>query len=361
MEEINKKENELFDIILKKAKYFCEQNWLKDNNLGPESKEALQRFSLIPQNPEKLAKKYFDKISELANNLCSKENTTKQNILNVLEWVRLNIMYENHDNKTHKFHQHPFPAIFTGKSVCRGIAQVVTDILSLAGYEVFARNYPFGEEGRHAVSLLKEGKDYIFLDPTNYNGCLESETGLYSKEIHTGLYDDNGKESITSINDYFDVSVIPFKVSQEEIVSARKIAMKETLNNLPLTETERSIVNKDYSLTDYIYYVNSLIRKQTVKEDFTINNKGLSVCVGEKIFDRKIALELFMTIKGIDYEIKPSTPDGKSFRTGVVCEIPLDYKGEVTKIWGADTGLFTNNATLRSDWISKKQCENLCQ
>ena len=134
-----------------------------------------QVFSITDE--EKLYELYVKKIKEVAKELCDEKFSYKEKCLNILEYIRLKGMYENHpDKETTELSQTGINIGLLNKGVCGSQSCFMADLLTYSGIEAekYKSDY-FDEEndvyGKHGVVIAKapEDKTFVWIDPTWYN------------------------------------------------------------------------------------------------------------------------------------------------------------------------------------------------
>ena len=124
-----------------------------------------------------LYNKYLDKIKKISNELCNDNFSYSEKILNLLEYIRMKGMYENHsDRESNILSQSGLNIALLNKGVCASQSAFMSDVLEYSGIESERFDSKYADEennvyGGHGIVMAEseEDKTILWIDPTWYN------------------------------------------------------------------------------------------------------------------------------------------------------------------------------------------------
>lgn len=234
----------------------------------------------------KLKKELQDVVYTLGDENFSLE----EKVLNFLEYIRLNGMYESIGEKAAVLSQEAINIALLGKGVCNSQSRFL-ELLFIASHEeaniLRIRKFEESQDiySEHQVTVVKFDKDkFYFLDPTSYNGKLSS---MRYKLSDKNFY--NGKP-----NGLYD-----FYVSEEKINESRKNVYEYLIERYNIKGISERLHMED--LTDLekqatiITYLESILVPVTEKVNFR------SIILDGKEIEVSKALELFYYANHIEF------------------------------------------------------------
>ncbi len=250
-----------------------------------------------------LMAKYEEELIRVSKAIGNTTFSSKQKMLNFLEYIRLNGMYENID--MNKFFMPQSVAAISqsgvniallGKGVCASQASFLRDLLNTSGEGAMTKKvYFFDEDGmiedQHLVTYAGSSNDdkNYFLDPTWYNGTINSLEGSFNcadiPEQH---------RSLLSILD----------VTQEEIENARNTALKYLIERFQIKEISNKLDIKNADDLDKQIRMLTFMEKNIAPASEALNCR--SVVLGNKEIECGKLLELFYKANDIPYTLKCS-------------------------------------------------------
>lgn len=317
---------------------------------------------IINGQPMELFNTYEKKIKDIAIMLYNPEFSKKQNVINVLEYIRIMAMYENVKEKTEedkdniaRLSQYPLFLALLGKGVCSAQAKYTRDILVHMGIgagdfriRVYYndRNYiitPYNHQ--ETIVELGEGENY-YIDPTNYKGTLDGIQFKVQPQNKKRI-EENGLRT-------------DFIATQKEIKKSRDFVFPKLIKLLGIDEISKQLKLEDMEdlqkQCTIMAFVESRINmpKNLDVAVYSANINGFNIEVGKII-------ELFLYENNIEYNLECDedkrntiykTKMGKSeINLCPVCTYTTDKGGEHVSISMQGTHFFKRdgkNILLRS-------------
>ena len=241
-------------------------------------------------NTDYMYAKLKKELQDVVYTLGDEHFSLEEKVLNFLEYIRLNGMYESVGEKAAALSQDAINIALLGKGVCNSQSRFLELLLIASNEEANILRIRGLEESQdvsseHQVTVVKFDKDkFYFLDPTVYNGKLSS--------IHYKLSDENfynGKP-----NELYD-----FYASEEKINESRKTVYKYLIERYNIKGISEQLHMED--LTDLekqatiITYLESILVPTTEKVNFR------SILLDGKEIEVSKALELFFYANDIEF------------------------------------------------------------
>lgn len=273
-------------------------------------------------NLESLLKEYIEEIEVVSRYLGNSSFSEKEKVLNFMEYIRLNGMYENipnsqFTNKTMRalISQTGLNIALLGKGVCRSQAQFLNHLLIGSGIKAYyyqIRSSNSRANVAHEVITAELSNNSYFLDPTWYNGTVESLKGSFEEAELTP----QNREMLSTL-----------EVSQQEINEARKNAQQFLIKRYGIQE-----ISKQLGLDEATDDMDKQMRILAfMKENLAPTTHPLSVR-SVVIRDREIEvgklLELFYAANNIQYAI-----EGKADVSKENVVYSTQYEGEEYKLY----------------------------
>lgn len=250
-----------------------------------------------------LMAKYEEELIRVSKALGNSTFPSKQKMLNFLEYIRINGMYENIDMRNF-FMSQTVAAIsqsginiaLLGKGVCASQARFLRDLLLTSGEEAITKKvYFIDEDGiiedQHLVTYACSSNNgtNFFLDPTWYNGTINSLEGSFNSADISEQH-----RSLLSILD----------VTQEEIESARNKVQKYLIERFQIKDISTQLgIDKASDLDKQIRML-TFMEKHLSPASGSLNCR--SVVLGDREIECGKLLELFYKANNIPYILKCS-------------------------------------------------------
>lgn len=250
-----------------------------------------------------LMAKYEEELIRVSKALGNSTFPSKQKMLNFLEYIRINGMYENIDMRDFfmpqtvaAISQSGINIALLGKGVCASQARFLRDLLLTSGEEAITKKvYFIDEDGiiedQHLVTYACSSNNgtNFFLDPTWYNGTINSlEDSFNSADIS------EQHRSLLSILD----------VTQEEIESARNKVQEYLIERFQIKDISTQLgIDKASDLDKQIRML-TFMEKHLSPASGSLNCR--SVVLGDREIECGKLLELFYKANNIPYILKCS-------------------------------------------------------
>lgn len=241
-------------------------------------------------NYDDLYNQYMFEILNVVSRLGKEKYSKKEKILNYLEYFRLNCMYENIGEKASIISQSGINVALLGKGVCESQARFFNMLLIASGINSRKEMVSLHDNNnhKHAIVILKDDKDgYLMIDPTFYNGSLQSLQTPYSQRID------------------FDNDIINqghfLSTTQDDIDRARKVVYEYLIEKYHIKEL--STMLKLDALNDYEKQVRIITFLESILTPVTEKVNIRSVTIEGREVDTSKMLELFYEVNGIDYNL----------------------------------------------------------
>ncbi len=255
---------------------------------------------IINSSPMQLFYDYERNLKHIAEMIYNPQFSNKQNVLNVLEYMRIMTMYENVKQKKEadfqiiELSRYPIFLSVFGKGVCYSQARFTRDILLHMGinavdfYTEIDNNY-YKRGIPHQQTLLNLDNNYYFIDATDYNGTLDG--------IQFELQQQN-KNKLERSGIRTD-----FSATQEEIKKSREFVLTKLIKELGIDQISKQLRLEEkeelYKQCVIMAYVETKINltKNIETNIATANMNGVNIEVGKLI-------ELFLHQNNIEYDLK---------------------------------------------------------
>lgn len=250
-----------------------------------------------------LMAKYEEELIRVSKALGNSTFPSKQKMLNFLEYIRINGMYENIDMRDF-FWSQTVAAIsqsginiaLLGKGVCASQARFLRDLLLTSGEEAITKKvYFIDEDGiiedQHLVTYACSSNNgtNFFLDPTWYNGTINSLEGSFNSADISEQH-----RSLLSILD----------VTQEEIESARNKVQEYLIERFQIKDISTQLgIDKASDLDKQIRML-TFMEKHLSPASGSLNCR--SIVLGDREIECGKLLELFYKANNIPYILKCS-------------------------------------------------------
>ena len=250
-----------------------------------------------------LMAKYEEELIRVSKALGNSTFPSKQKMLNFLEYIRINGMYENIDMRNF-FMSQTVAAIsqsginiaLLGKGVCASQDRFLRDLLLTSGEEAITKKvYFIDEDGiiedQHLVTYACSSNNgtNFFLDPTWYNGTINSLEGSFNSADISEQH-----RSLLSILD----------VTQEEIESARNKVQEYLIERFQIKDISTQLgIDKASDLDKQIRML-TFMEKHLSPASESLNCR--SVVLGDREIECGKLLELFYKANNIPYILKCS-------------------------------------------------------
>ena len=160
-----------------------------------------------------LMSKYEEELIRVSEILGNSTFSSKQKMLNFFEYIRMSGMYENIDmskffipGTVSAISQSGINIALLGKGVCASQASFLRDLLITSGEDAITKKvYFIDEDGmiedQHLVTYACSSNDgaNFFLDPTWYNGTINSLEGSFNSADIPALLEDLDKEEVIKL------------------------------------------------------------------------------------------------------------------------------------------------------------------
>ncbi len=250
-----------------------------------------------------LMAKYEEELIRVSEALGDSTFSSKQKMLNFLEYIRINGMYENIDMRNFfmpqtvaTISQSGINIALLGKGVCASQAKFLRDLLLTSGEEAITKKvYFIDEDGiiedQHLVTYACSSNNgtNFFLDPTWYNGTINSLEGSFNSADISERH-----RSLLSILD----------VTQEEIESARSKVQEYLIERFQIKDISTQLgIDKASDLDKQIRML-TFMEKYLSPASESLNCR--SVVLGDREIECGKLLELFYKANNIPYILKCS-------------------------------------------------------
>jgi len=247
--------------------------------------------------------KYEEELIKVSEALGNSTFSCKQKMLNFLEYIRMNGMYENIDMSKF-FMPHIVSAIsqsgisvaLLGKGVCASQASFLRDLLITSGEDAITKKvYFIDEDGmiedQHLVTYACSSKEdaIFFLDPTWYNGTINSLEGSFNSADIPEQH-----RSLLSMLD----------VTQEEIEAARNTVQEYLIDRFQIKDISTQLGISEASDLDKQIRMLVFMEKHLAPASEALNCR--SVVLGNREIECGKLLELFYKANNIPYTLKCS-------------------------------------------------------
>ncbi len=241
-------------------------------------------------NTDYMYAKLKKELQDIVYTLGDEHYSLEEKVLNFLEYIRINGMYESIGEKAASLSQEAINIALLGKGACNSQSRFLEMLLIASNEESnvlrikgIAENQEVSLE--HQVTVVKFDKDkYYFLDPTVYNGRLSS---MHYKLSDENFY--NGKPN----------ELCDFYVSEEKVNKSRKKVYEYLIERYHIKGISEQLHMED--LTDLekqatiITYLESILVPAIEKVNFR------SIVLDGKEMEVSKALELFYYANDIKF------------------------------------------------------------
>ena len=248
-----------------------------------------------------LMSKYEEELIRVSEALGNSTFSSKQKMLNFLEYIRMSGMYENIDMRkflmpqtVSAISQSGINVALLGKGVCASQASFLRDLLITSGEDAITRKvYFIDEDGmiedQHLVTYACSSKDgaNFFLDPTWYNGTINSLEGSFNSADIPEQH-----RSLLSMLD----------VTQEEIESARDTVQEYLIDRFQIKDISTQLGISEANDLDKQIRILAFMEKNLAPASEALNCR--SVVLGNREIECGKLLELFYKANNIEEEDK---------------------------------------------------------
>lgn len=284
------------------AKRYSDMSGIKRLLQYMESSTASKNF-FDNVDVDDLMAKYEEELIRVSKALGNSTFPSKQKMLNFLEYIRINGMYENIDMRDFfmpqtvaAISQSGINIALLGKGVCASQARFLRDLLLTSGEEAITKKvYFIDEDGiiedQHLVTYACSSNNgtNFFLDPTWYNGTINSLEGSFNSADISEQH-----RSLLSILD----------VTQEEIESARNKVQEYLIERFQIKDISTQLgIDKASDLDKQIRML-TFMEKHLSPASGSLNCR--SVVLGDREIECGKLLELFYKANNIPYILKCS-------------------------------------------------------
>ena len=252
-------------------------------------------------DPKELVEKYFEEIESVSSYLGDESYSQKQKILNFMEYIRISGMYENLSIDSVQY-QLLYPSIsqsglsiaILGKGICKSQAEFLSHLLIASDMEAYNYQVQFydKETGNYICShevvtaeVLDTGN--FFLDPTFYNGSLESLRGSFDMADFT----EERRNTLSILN-----------VTEQEIEEARETAQNYLIKRYGVKEISQQLGLESCGDLEKQMRILTFMEKNLAPTNQELAIR--SVVMGSHELEVGKLLELFYKANGIPYEMQ---------------------------------------------------------
>ncbi len=252
-------------------------------------------------DPKELIEKYFQEIESVSSFLGDSSYSQKQIILNFMEYIRMSGMYENLPSSSVQ-NQVAYPMLsqsglniaILGKGVCKSQAEFLSHLLiasNMQGYNYQVQFYDkkngdYIDSHEVVTAELLEDENY-FLDPTFYNGSVESLKGSFDMA-------DLSEERRSTL------SIL--EPTEQEIEDAREIAQNYLIRRFGIKEISEQLGLEDCGDLEKQMRILTFMEKNLAPTNHELSIR--SVVMGSHELEVGKLLELFYKANGIPYKIQ---------------------------------------------------------
>lgn len=263
--------------------------------------EARFRY-ILDSTPIKLFHDYKKNIKHIVEMIYNPKFSKKQNVLNVLEYARVMVMYENvkrkytADRQIMDLSRYPIFLSVYGKGFCYSQARFTRDILLEMGFraadfyiDVYKSTNNQEEGIPHQQTLVELDNDCYFIDSTDYYGSLDGVQFKVQPE---------NQEKLKSVGVRTD-----FSATQEEIRKSRNYVLSKLVKELEIDKISRQLKLDEKGDLEkqcvIMAFVESRLNltKNLETHMASANLNGVNIEVGKLI-------ELFLFQNNIEYDIE---------------------------------------------------------
>lgn len=335
------------DEIIKAQKDICKLQMnihIKPEKYSPNMRMYFEQleddpkfYYIINNTPMQLFYDYEKNLEHIVGMIYNENFSKKQNVLNVLEYMRIMTMYENVKQKTSAdkeimdLSRYPLFLSVFGKGFCYSQAKFARDILLHMGLragdfdiDIYKYNSKWLKTGiPHQDTSVEIDNEYYTIDPTEYDGTLD---GMQFK-----VHPQNAKK-IRALKVRTD-----FSATQEEIKESRNFVLSKLVKELGIDKISKELKlenKKDLQKQCTIMaFVESRLNltKNLETHMSSANLNGINLEVGKLI-------ELFFYQNNINYDIECRKNNRKNtmYNTKIgksnVCLCPaLLYSSDINK------------------------------
>jgi len=297
-EEIERQIEQIeFTRTLSESSFWGNNRLVAYMNASTASKEFFSNL-----NEEDLLVKYEEELARVTEVLGNSGFSCNQKILNFLEYIRLNGMYENIDINTFPMPKHVaaisksgLNVALLGKGVCASQASFLRDLLITSGelsrtsQISFINNEGISEDEHLIAYTTNSENETYFLDPTWYNGTVKSIEG----SLNSARIPEETRNQLTPLN-----------VTQEEIEEARSNALEYLIERYQIRDLSEQLEIKEVSDLEKQIRILAFIEKNIAPASEKL--KCRSVVIGEREIEVGKLLELFYKANDIPYTLQCS-------------------------------------------------------
>lgn len=273
---------------------------------------------------EKRKKELLEIITDITSALAS-EHDFRKNILNLLEYMRINVSYENIGEIAGSLSQNAYNCAILGKAVCSGQSNFFNMLLRSAGIISYRHRSRFdlvdGFEDHAVVCIVDDNRNSYLLDPTVNDGVLDSNgyflmfdpsiddsaigndghirEDLYGKPAYKRK-EDYG-ENTEGLPEYYQA----LKFTKAEVLEARKKVYEYCLKKYDDLELFKNPIVEGKDIKEKILNIAKKIEKYAILPEnmeeydydlITINLNGFEMEIGK-------CFELLLYANNIEFDL----------------------------------------------------------
>lgn len=263
-----------------------------------EISEASKKFFNIDQ-VEELQNLYLQEVTDIANIFGSSNFSSKEKVLNFLEYIRANVLYDNINSRAFLFSdysarisQSGASAALLGKGVCSSQAKFLRDLLIMSGEDAYAKDVSFLRDGpvtgQHTVTFAKlsDVDSKILLDPTWYNGTLDS----VSKSFVSPSLEIYDREELGTLD-----------ITLDDIFKARDFVSDFLIEKYGIKQASEELKIQDADSLEKQIRMLVFMEKHLVNPSTLLTYRNMAL--GERELSQNVALELFYKANNIPFKL----------------------------------------------------------
>lgn len=288
----------LANIDLLRNRLYSQSDMQKYNSYMDASSASKAFFDM---EPGELIKRYLEEINCVSEYLGDSSFSEKQKIINYMEYIRMNGMYENLSRSSVEnkvvyagLSQSGLNIAILGKGVCKSQAEFLSHLLIASDMQAYNEQVQFYDKqsgayiDSHEVTTaeLLDGQSY-FLDPTMYNGSSDSLKGTFDK----ANLEEERKEKLTILD-----------VTEDEISEARECVQNYLIERYGIMEISKQLDLDNCSDLEKQMRILTFIEKNLAPTEQELSIR--SAVIGSHEIEVGKLMELFYKANDIPYEIQ---------------------------------------------------------
>ncbi len=276
-----------------------------DNGIINKYLKQLKKYLIfnyiINAEPLQLYYMYEKKLKNIAEMIYNPMFSKKQNILNVLEYIRIMTMYENvkqetdEDKEILKVNKHPIFLAFMGKGVCFAQAKFARDILLHLGIKaedvrVSMYNSYLNKISEHQDVIAEiDNNEKAYIDPSSYNGTLDGIQFEIQKQ---------NKKKIEKVGVQTE-----FFATQEEIKKSRDFIFPKLIKMIGIDKISKQLKLQYKSNLEKQCTIMAFVESR-INLTYDLNTTIASANVNEYNIEVGKLMELFYYHNNIEYKLQ---------------------------------------------------------